>query len=393
MKCIQACLYLKKPLYKRWRRCLWLSIWVSLCVPGSPLSAAFDQTGPHDLDIQVIAAGLEYPWGMAFLPEGDILVTERTGRLRLISKGRLHASPVAGLPPVEQHGQGGLMGIALHPGFAENRLIYLAYAGTSLLRGYHTHVLRARFVDGRLEQVKTIFKALPKSRGGRHFGGRLLFFGDHLYITLGDRGERRRAQDLQDHAGALIRLHDDGRIPEDNPFVNQANALKEIYSFGHRNIQGIALSPDKTSVWTHEHGPQGGDEINIIKAGANYGWPVITYGVNYGTATKIGEGTHRHGMQQPLYYWTPSIAPSGMTFYTGDEFPQWKNNLLVGSLKFGLLIRLVIENHRVVHEERLLHGKYGRIRDVAQGPNGAIYLLTDSSNGALLRVRNARPEP
>ena len=346
------------------------------------------QSELYKFEVQTVAQGLSHPWSLAFLPDNKILVSERPGRLRLIENEILIDQPVAGLPNIQQHGQGGLMDIALHPDFNENQFIYLAYTGKTLL-GYGTEVLRARLVNRKLSEVKTIFKALPKSRGGRHFGGRLQFSNaGKLFITLGDRGKRPRAQKLNDHTGSLIRLNDDGSVPDDNPFINSKDAQPEIYSYGHRNIQGIALDPSRTTVWTHEHGPQGGDEINIIQAGLNYGWPVITYGVNYGIGTKIGEGTHKPGMQQPLYYWTPSIAPSGMTFYSGEKFPKWKNNLFVGSLKFGLLVRLVIENNKVVHEERMLNGEYGRIRDVRQSPDGTLYLLTDEKQGRVLKLQN-----
>ena len=227
----------------------------------------------------------------------------------------------------------------------------------------------------------------PKSGTGRHFGSRLVFDGKgHLYITLGDRGERPRAQQLDDHAGSVIRLNDDGSVPPDNPYIATDKALPEIFSYGNRNMQGAALHPRTGELWTHEHGPQGGDEINVIRAGVNYGWPVITYGVNYGIGTRIGAGTHQEGMAQPLYYWVPSIAPSGMAFYTGDAIPQWQGNLLVGSLKFSALVRLELDGEKVLHEERLLRGELGRIRDVRQGPDGLVYLLTDASNGGLFRL-------
>ncbi len=365
--------------------------WLILVLSGV-LRAEVIQSELYKFEVLSVAHGLNHPWSMAFLPNSDILVSERSGRLRLIQKGVLLDEPVSGLPAIRQHGQGGLLDIALHPDFASNQRIYLAYVGKTL-RGYGTEVLRARLQNKALHDVEVIFKALPKSRGGRHFGGRLLFTDDKkLLITLGDRGDRPRAQNLNDHAGSLIRVKDDGGAVNDNPFVNQADAQAEIYSYGHRNIQGITKDISSDQIWIHEHGPQGGDEINIIRAGANYGWPVITYGANYGTGTKIGEGTHKQGMEQPIYHWTPSIAPSGMTFYSGDEFPQWRGNLLVGSLKFGLLVRLVIENNQVIHEERLLNKRYGRIRDVRQGPNGLIYLLTDEEQGSVLRLHNRSDE-
>ena len=330
---------------------------------------------------------MQHPWSLAFLPNKKILITERVGRLRLISNNKLQAKVIQGLPTIKQHGQGGLMDVAVHPNFINNQLVYLSYAGKND-NGYSTEVLRGRLNNYSLEDVEVIFKASPKSGGSRHFGGRLIFNNSDLYITLGDRGDRPVAQQLHSHSGSLIRIKDNGDIPADNPYVNVKHALPEIYSYGHRNIQGIAIHPKTKSLWIHEHGPQGGDELNIIEPAANYGWPVITYGVNYVIGTKIGEGTHKKGMKQPIYQWTPSVAPSGMAFYSGDEFPQWQNNLLVGSLKFGLLIRLEIENGQVIHEERMLDGKYGRIRDVRIGPDGAIYLLTDEEDGALLRISN-----
>ncbi|MEN8711402.1 MAG: PQQ-dependent sugar dehydrogenase, partial [Arenicellales bacterium] len=242
--------------------------------------------------------------------------------------------------------------------------------------------------DNQIVDWQPLFSLQPKSSSGRHFGSRLVFDRvNYLYITLGDRGERFRAQELNDHAGSLIALHDDGSIPADNPFINQPGILAEIYSYGHRNIQGAALNPQTGKLWIHEHGPQGGDELNIISAGENYGWPVITYGKEYGSGDDIGEGTHKTGMQQPAYYWVPSIAPSGMAFYNGDKFPAWRGNLFIGSLKFRLLVRLGLDGTKVVGEERLLKDKLGRIRDVEVGPDGYIYLLTDAENGKLVRLQ------
>ncbi|MCW8918280.1 MAG: PQQ-dependent sugar dehydrogenase [Gammaproteobacteria bacterium] len=336
--------------------------------------------------VTVVAQGLEHPWGMAFLPDGGILVSERPGRLRLIEQGRLAPEPIAGLPPIAAEGQGGLLDVALHPRYAENGWLYLSFSARGE-GGLGTEVVRGRLRGRRLTGVEPIFKVAKKSHGGRHFGSRLLFDrAGYLYITLGDRGDGARAQRLDDHAGSLVRLHDDGRIPHDNPFIGKTGARPGIFSYGHRNPQGLALHPQTGEVWSHEHGPQGGDEINLIRAGRNYGWPVITYGVNYGWGTKIGEGTHKEGMAQPLHYWNPSIAPSGMTFYSGDKFPQWRGNLFVGALKFQLLARLELDGDRVIREERLLQGELGRIRDVRQGPDGYLYLLTDEQVGRLLRL-------
>jgi len=346
-------------------------------------------TEKHRLKVVIMTRGLEHPWGLAFLPDDRMLVTERPGRLRLIEQGRLDPTPISGVPEIKADGQGGLLDVAPHPRFAENQLVYLSYTAPGR-GGVGTEALRGRLNGHRLEDVEVIFRALPKSRGGRHFGSRLLFDPKgRIYITLGDRGDRPRAQDLADHAGSIIRLEDDGRVPDDNPFVDRPNAQPEIYTYGNRNVQGIALQPGTNRVWAHEHGPQGGDEVNIIRAGTNYGWPVITYGRNYGIGTQIGEGTEKPGMAQPLHYWVPSIAPSGMAFYDGDRFPDWRGNLFVGALKDRLLVRLEIDGERVIREERMLDGVLGRIRDVRSGPDGYLYLLTDANNGMLARLEPA----
>lgn len=340
--------------------------------------------------VQTLTEGLEHPWSVAFLPDGRFLVTERPGRLRIVeADGTLIEQTVDGLPPIQPHGQGGLLDVALHPQFANNGWVYLSFAEAGP-GGVGTAVARGRLDGMTLRDTAVLFRLQPKSSAGVHFGSRLVFDrAGHLFVTLGDRGERMRAQDLGDHAGSVIRLNDDGSVPADNPFVDRADTRPEIYSFGHRNIQGATLHPKSGQLWTHEHGPQGGDEINLPQPGVNYGWPVITYGVNYGIGTQIGEGTHKPGMAQPLYYWVPSIAPSGMAFYSGDRFPAWQGDLFVGSLKFRLLVRLVIENDRVVHEERLLEDELGRIRDVRTGPDGLIYLLTDEDDGRLVRLTPA----
>jgi len=339
--------------------------------------------------VVTITDGLEHPWGMAFLPDGRIMVTERSGKLRIVENGSLHPRPVTGLPKIKAKGQGGLMDIRLHPRFKENGWIYFSYVAPGK-GGMGTEVARARLVDHRLTDLQVIFRLERKTSTSYHFGSRLLFDrAGYLYITIGDRGDRPRAQNLADHAGSVIRIHDDGRIPKDNPFFSQSGKKPEIFSYGHRNPQGMALHPETGKVWIHEHGPQGGDELNIISKGDNYGWPVITYGVNYVIGTKIGEGTHKQGMEQPDYYWVPSIAPSGMTFYTADKFPNWKGNMFVGSLKFQLLVRLELKGDQIIREERLLTGKLGRIRDVRTGPDGYIYLLTDAANGKIIRLEPA----
>ena len=337
--------------------------------------------------VQTVTEGLEFPWGLAFLPDGRMLVSERPGRLRLIAAdGRLDPKPIGGLPPIAAVGQGGLLDVALHPDFARNALVYLSFAADGP-GGYGTEVLRGRLDGHVLRDVQVIFRMQPKSKTSHHFGSRLVFDRHgYLYITLGDRGEMERAQRLDDHAGSVIRLHDDGRVPADNPFVGKPGAKPEKFTLGNRNMQGAALHPQTGEIWAHEHGPQGGDEVNIIRAGVNFGWPVITYGRNYGTGTKIGEGTAKPGMAQPLLYWTPSIAPSGMAFYTGERFPGWRGNLFVGALAGQMLVRLQLDGDRIVHQERLLEGALGRIRDVRQGPDGLLYLLIDSAQGRIVRL-------
>ena len=359
---------------------------VSLCA-ATLCTAQTINTELHRVRIATLTQGLAHPWGMAFLPDGRMLVTERTGRLRVIGKDfKLEPQPVGGVPTVAAVGQGGLLDVALHPKFAENNLVYLSYsAGDN--NGIGTEVARGTLKGNQLENVQVIFRMEPKLRNGYHFGSRLVFDRDgHLYITLGDRGEMERAQNPGDHNGSVIRLHDDGRVPKDNPYVGKPGWRAEKFTLGNRNMQGAALHPQTGLLWTHEHGPQGGDEINVMRAGVNYGWPVITYGANYGTGSRIGEGGVKSGMAQPLHNWTPSIAPSGMAFYTGNRFPQWKGDLFVGALRDQMLVRLKLEGEKVVREERLLKNTLGRIRDVRQGPDGFIYLLTDAPNGVLARV-------
>ncbi len=337
-------------------------------------------------EVETLVSGLEHPWGMALLPQGGALISERAGRLRWADADwNLRPEPVAGLPEISPGGQGGLLDVALHPDFDQEPWVYIAYvAGEGDQVG--TEVARGRWVNDRLEDAEVIFRLLPKSATRHHFGSRLAFDPEgYLYITLGDRGERDRAQDLNDHAGSVIRLYADGRLPEDNPFADREGTRPEIYSYGHRNIQGAAVHPETGALWIHEHGPQGGDEINIIRPGRNYGWPEVTYGAEYGTGLPIGD-TEQPGMEQPLYYWDPSIAPSGMAFYRGDEFPEWRGDLLAGALKYQLLARLVLQGEEVAEEERYLQGVLGRIRAVRVGRDGAIYLLTDAASGELVRL-------
>ena len=333
-----------------------------------------------------LVSGLVHPWSLAFLPDGDLLITERPGRLRVVRLGHLLEVPIAGVPVVAAVGQGGLLDVVLHPDFATNRLLCLSYNRPDS-DSNSTAIICAELVGDRLINSQVIFVAEPKLRGGKHFGCRLVFdVNGNLYATLGDRGVRAQAQDLSRHPGSVIRIDLSGAALADNPFVHQDNAQPEIFTYGNRNPQGLAWQPKTGVLWMHEHGPRGGDELNQVIAGTNYGWPVISYGKEYWSQNAVGEGTHKIGMAQPAHHWVPSIAPSGMAFYSGNRFPRWQGNLFIGSLKFGELVRLEFDASRVVHEERLLNGEFGRIRDVRLGPDGLLYLLTDSRNGHLLRL-------
>ena len=342
--------------------------------------------------VETVARGLEHPWALAFLPDGRLLVTERPGRLRTVDReGRLSA-PFAGVPRVFARGQGGLLDVALDPRFADSRLVYLSYAEPGEGGTAGTAVARGRLGDGRLEDVRVIYRQQPKVRGANHFGSRLVFARDGtLFVTQGERFDyAEQAQDLSSDLGKLVRINPDGSVPRDNPFVGRPGARPEIWSYGHRNVQSAALHPETGQLWVVEHGARGGDELNRVEAGKNYGWPVIGYGVHY-SWRKIGEGTAKPGMEQPVYYWDPVIAPSGMAFYTGEAFPDWRGSLLIGSLQPGLLVRLTLQGERVAREERYLAELDERIRDVRQGPDGLLYLLTDHRNGRVLRVLPAAP--
>lgn len=338
--------------------------------------------------VVTLVRGLENPWSLAFLPDGRMLITERPGRLRFVSADfRLDPQPVDGVPRVVTGGQAGLYDVVLHPDHAKNGLLYLAYQAAGK-GGSGVEVVRARLDGHRLADSRVIFRAQPKLRGAANLGGRLIFDRHgRLYVSVGDHFQQDRAQRLDDDSGKVVRITDDGGIPPGNPFVQRAGARPWIYTLGNRNIQGFALHPQTGELWSHEHGPQGGDEINVIRPGRNYGWPVITYGVNYGIGTKIGEGTHKAGMDQPLHVWVPSIAPSGMAFYTGDRFPAWKNNLFIGALRAQMLVRLELDGEKIVREERLIEDELGRIRDVRAGQDGYIYLLTDETKGVLARLQ------
>lgn len=340
-----------------------------------------------------IATGLENLWALAFLPDGRMLVTERPGRMRIVDASGQVSPAIAGLPSIVARRQGGLLDVVLDPKFADNQFIYFSFSEPRSGGDDGTSVARARLVaepgarGGRLEGLQVIFRQDPPAGGNMHYGSRLAFAPDgRLFVTLGERFSLRdRAQTLDNHYGKVVRIEADGRVPSDNPFVGREGARPEIWSYGHRNPQSAAIHPTTGRLWTVEHGAQGGDEINVPEAGKNYGWPVISYGREY-SGRKIGEGTEKSGMEQPLYVWDPSIAPSGMAFYTGDKVPEWKGNLFVGALAQTHLSRLVLEGNRVVGEERLLSDLGERIRDVRQGPDGFLYVATDAPDGRILRV-------
>ena len=322
--------------------------------------------------------GFKNPWGMVFLPSGEILVTEKQGSIRIIQNGRLLNETLQGVPDVYVHGQGGLLDIALHPEFSSNSLIYLTYAaGGDADKGGNTALFRAKLQGRRLTESKVLYKAEPNTEAGVHFGSRIAFdkFG-YIYFSIGDRGERdKNPQDISRDGGKIYRLHDDGRVPEDNPFAAHPGAKKAVYSYGHRNPQGLALNPFTGTLFEHEHGPQGGDELNIIKKGRNYGWPKITYGINY-SGTPITKHSALPGLEQPKSYWTPSIAPCGMTFISSSRYPKWKGDLIVASLKFGYLVRIDMQGDTVGPQERIAEG-LGRVRNVKQGLDGYLYAAVE----------------
>ena len=358
---------------------------------AAPMTAAQEsplKTERYTLKVETVAADLTSPWSVALLPDGLILITEKPGNLRVMREGKLLARPVSGLPKVTPRGQGGLLDVVAHPKYRENQLIYWSYsAGDAEAVG--TEVARGRLVceadQCSVTDVQVIFVQQPKVNTGHHFGSRLVWDrSGNLFVTLGDRGRQDEAQNIGNHLGTVLRLTETGAVPADNPLAKREGAMPQIFTYGNRNVQGAAIHPRTGELWAHEHGPQGGDELNILRAGRNYGWPVITHGRTYGLGRTIGEGTERDDIPKALKIWLPqSIAPSGLTFYTGKLFPQWQSSLFLGSLREQMLIRLTLNGDSVTGEERI--GGFGRVRDVREGPDGALYVLSESM-GKLFRL-------
>ena len=353
--------------------------------------AQFVTTEKARVRVETVVGGLEHPWGLAFLPDGRLLVTEKPGRLRIVSPEGQLGEPLAGVPTVDAVGQGGLLDVAVDPGFARNQRIYLSYSEPRGEGLNGTSVVRAKLGAQGLDDAKVIFRQQPALAGGHHFGSRLVFGRDGtLFVTLGDRNRGRdRVQQLDNHIGKVVRIDTDGNAPADNPFRGQSGALPEIWSLGHRNIQGAALHPATGELWTDEHGPKGGDELNRTLAGRNYGWPLVSYGTEY-SGKPVSDKTEAPGLESPVHHWVPSIATSGLAFYTGTAIPAWQGNVFVGGLKSAELARLELREGKVVGEERLFReALHQRIRAVVNGPDGALYLLTDEENGQLLRITAA----
>lgn len=361
--------------------CMVFSGAISACAKSEQTLSANGRT----YTIVTVAANLDHPWSVAFLPDSSFLVTERSGTLLKISSDGQKREIIKGLPPAAVEDQGGLLDVLIDPEFQSNRTLYFSFSASGP-GGTGTEVARAQLKGKTLENVRIIFRAFPKTPTAKHYGSRLLLSQDRrLFITLGEKGEMANAQNRSNHLGSIIRINPDGTVPPDNPFITTPGARPEIYSYGNRNVQGIARHPLTGEIWFHEHGPLGGDELNILKKGANYGWPVVTYGIDY-SGEIISNKTSAPGIESPLLYWTPCIAPSGMTFYTGNRLPEWKGNLFVGSLVQQHLRRLVLDGNTVVSQENMFSELQERIRDVRQGPDGYLYLLTDNDNGRLLRI-------
>jgi len=366
---------------------------LAIAILTSPAAAADAQvfdSAKAKFRVETVASGLENPWSLAFLPDGRKLITERPGRLRILAPDGKLLKPVTGLPAVAAVGQGGLLDVAPSPDFLTSRVLYFTFTEPRGLIGNGTSLARAKLVDdkdgAKLTELKIIFRQEPAVAGGFHFGSRIAFARDGtLFVTLGERYRRDAAQDLSTHLGKVLRLKSDGTVPPDNPFVNLSHAKPEIWSYGHRNPQGAAIHPATGKLWIHEHGPRGGDEINIPEKGKNYGWPVVGYGLEYSGA-RLHASAEKEGMTPPIHQWTPSIAPSGMLFYSGSAFPAWRGNLFVGALAGQHLARLELDGEKVIAEEKLLAGLGVRIRDVREAPDGTIWLLTDHRDGKVLRL-------
>ncbi len=362
----------------------------------APAGAQVHRSALHDFQLIPVAEGLVTPWSMAWLPNGDMLVTERPGRLRIVRDGELLPDPVPGIPEVHARGQGGLLDVQPQPDFAHNHGLDITHSQRRADAQATTWLIRGKFEDDALTKVEELFEAVARGRDG-HYGSRIAFADGYVFISAGDRQapsrgdlEAHPAQDRSNHHGVIIRLHDDGRVPADNPFIGEDGVRPETWSYGHRNPQGLAIHPETGDLWANEHGPQGGDELNLIQPGRNYGWPVVGYGVNYGSGSTIHVGTMRESMEHPVHFWVPSIATSGLMIYSGQRFPAWNGNIFVGGLAGMQLARLTLDGQEVVAEETLLQG-FGRIRDVRQGPEGYIYIAMDERSGAPSTVYRLEP--
>ncbi|WP_295134609.1 PQQ-dependent sugar dehydrogenase [uncultured Reyranella sp.] len=370
------------------RRLLATTAAAALAAPAVARGQQVLRSSKASYSLRMLTLDLEQPWGMAFLPDGRLLITERPGRLRIFANGRLERAPVGGLPKVYARGQGGLLDVCLHPDFARKPVLYLTYSGEGE-GGAATVLARAQFRNNALVGMQRIFEALPRTSGGLHFGSRIVFDrAGLLYVTCGERYQMQRAQNLADLGGKVVRLRDDGSVPPDNPFVGRDGARPEIFTYGHRNPQGMAMHPGTGRIWLVEHGPRGGDELNLLKAGANYGWPRATHGIDYSGAT-ISPNKSLPGMEDPVRVWVPSISPSGLAFYTGDRFPGWKGSVFTGALSDNALHRIELDGDRYVGEERLLVDLLPYIRDVRQGPDGLLYIVTHTDSGGLYRLEPA----
>jgi glucose/arabinose dehydrogenase len=368
--------------------CLLTLLCLAACSPekkeqAPPVSQVI-KSEKQNFQVDTITSELQNPWGIAFLPDGRILITERAGEIRIVTDGKLLDEKIQGLPsPIYVKGQSGLFDIVLHPDFATNSWIYLSYSKQVADSG-GTVIARAKLEGNNLTNVEELFSSQPLTSSDVHFGSRIVFDGKgYMFFTSGERGKKENAQDLGNHLGKVLRLHDDGKVPSDNPFVNNPKAKPEIWSYGHRNLQGLYYDKATETLWEHEHGPRGGDELNIVEKGKNYGWPVITYGINY-DSTIITDITAKEGMEQPIRYWVPSIAPCGLTMVTSGKYPNWKGNLLVGALSHQLVARVEVADKKFVHEERLIE-KVGRVRAVVESPDGFIYVATENP-GKLLKL-------